>query len=554
MTRNVTLAVRNARIYTVDKEKPWAQAMAVDDDRIARVGTNEEIDELIGADTKVIDVGGRLVLPGFNDSHIHTSMAYEEAFSAFLGDAKSLDEISTILMKHAREHPEHKLVSGTGYKHDTVLIDGRYPTKNRMDEIISDRPLLIVSYDGWVGLGNSKFTDMAEEAFKGMPGNLGGAERDPETGESLGVFHNPGDLTFHAGALSDLIRENELAGLRWVFRQFPEYGITSVHDALSDFRSVEAYEKLRHEGGLLARTYLALGYSNQTTDDDIEGFVRVRNEHSDERIRGGVVKLFIDGVLDSHTAGMLEPYADNPSFSGETKYSPEQFKEIIGRLDAMGFQCMTHACGDRGVRVALDAYEHAAEKNGRRDSRHRIEHIEMLSKEDVPRFEELGVIASMQPMHAAPMTDSVYVRAAGVERMKTSFPWRTLVDAGAVLAFSSDWAVADMNPLAEIQVALTRNWSDDPARTVTLEKAIEAYTLNGAYASFEDDIKGSITEGKLADFVVISKDLFEIPPEEIGTAKVLLTVLGGKVVHRAEGSDGRLLPGHGNGESMFKYP
>ena len=536
MAENVTLAIMNGRVYTVDEDRPWAQAIAVARDTIVRVGNDEEIEEICGPETVIIDAGNRLVLPGFNDSHIHTTMAYE-AFSAQLGEAKSLEEIATLLRKHGDTHPEYRLVSGTGWKHEAALIDKRYPRKEELDEIISDRPLLMVSYDGWVGLGNSMFTEMAVEAFRGRSADLGGMDTDSKTGEPTGVFHNPGDFVFSAGTLSDLIRQNELDGLRWVFGQLPRYGITSIHDAESDFKSLEAYEQLRREGGLLARAYIALGYTKTTTDDDLKRIAGIMERHSDEWIRAGVIKLFMDGVLESHTAAMLEPYADMPSVSGEAKYSAEGLKAIVEKLDKMGLQCMTHACGDSGVRLTLDAYEHSVKKNGRRDSRHRIEHIEMLSQQDVPRFKELGVIASMQPLHAAPLTERVYVSAAGLERMKTSFPWRTLDGAGATLAFSSDWPVADMNPLTEIQAAVTRDWSEEHPRTVTLEKAIEAYTLNGAYASFEEDIKGSIEEGKLADFVVLSENLFELLPEEIGGAKVLLTVLGGEAVFRAEGFD-----------------
>ena len=533
MTRKVTLALKNGRVYTVDRNRPWAQAIAVAQDAIVRVGSNEDIEEMCGPETVIVDASDRLVLPGFNDSHIHTTMAYE-AFSAQLGDAESLDDIATIMRRHGDAHPEHRLVSGTGWRHGAVLIDQRYPRREALDKIISDRPLLMVSYDGWVGLGNSMFTDMAVEAFSGRPAGFGGMEKDSTTGEPTGVFHNPGDLIFSGSDLSDLIRQNELDGLRWIFSQLPKHGITSVHDAESDLKSLEAYEQLKLEGGLLARAYIALGYTKLTTDDDLERFVGIMRKHSDEWIRAGVIKLFLDGVLESHTAALLEPYADAPSVRGEAKYSAEELKAIVGKLDRMGFQCMTHACGDRGVRLALDAYEHSAGESGRKDSRHRIEHIEMLSKEDVPRFKKLGVIASMQPLHAASPAESVYVNAAGPERMKTSFPWRVLDDAGAVLAFSSDWPVADLNPLAGIQAAVTRNWSEGHTRTVSLEKAIEAYTLNGAYASFEEDIKGSIQEGKLADFVVLSDNLFEMPPEDIGKAEVLLTILGGRVVYRSE--------------------
>ncbi|MDH3365351.1 MAG: amidohydrolase [Thermoplasmata archaeon] len=534
LTRSATLVIRNGKIYTVNSELKWAQAVVIDGDKIVQVGSDEDAGAFIGNDTRVVDAGGRLVLPGFNDSHMHISMAYEEAFLARLGSAKSFDEVVDIAREHGEAHPEYRMVGGTGWVYDAVLSGRRYPHKDDLDRIFSDRPVLLISYDGWVGLGNTVFTEMAEDAFKGRDQSLGGRERDPESGEATGVFHNPGDLLYLAGDLSALIRESELDGLRWVFGELPRYGITSFHDAGVDFRSIDAYERVKSEGGLRARAYVALGYHKSTTDDDLKRFAEIRAKHSDEWLRTGVVKLFIDGVLDSHTAAMLEPYADDQSSSGETKYTPEEYKDIIQKLDRMGFQCMTHSCGDRGVRVTLDAYEHATKANGRRDSRHRIEHIEMISENDIPRFKDLGVIASMQPAHAVPESDSVYTRAAGPKRMKTSFPWRSMDEAGAVLSFSSDWSVVDMDPLPGLQAAVTRNWSSGSPRTVSLEKAIEAYTLNGAYASFEDDIKGSIEVGKLADLVVLSDNLFEMPPEKIGDAEVLLTIVGGNETFRAD--------------------
>ena len=530
---DATLILKNARIFTVDPDRPWAQAMAVRGDRIVAVGNDDEVQGLSSSDATVIDAGGRLTLPGFIDGHIHTSMAYEEAFRARLGSAKSFDEISEIMRRFAQEHPDNNIVAGTGWTYDAVRVDGDYPTKEMLDGVVSDRPLLLVSYDGWVAVGNSLLVNLAIVEFDRSEHDLGGVVRDPATGDPTGVFHNPGDLTYHAGDLSRLIRESELDGLRWVYERLPKYGITGVHDAQSDLLTLEAYQMLRDEGGLKARTYIALNYHETTTDDDLRRFVGSKDRFSDEWLRTGVVKLFIDGVLDSHTAALLAPYADDPGSSGSTSYSPDEFKEVVAKLDGLGLQCMTHSCGDRGVRVVLDAYEHASKVNGPRDSRHRIEHIELVSEEDMPRFEELGVIASMQPIHAVPTEDQALARAAGVDRMRMSFPWRSLERAGARLAFSSDWPVADMNPLLGIHAAVAEEADSERKQSVTVEKAIEAYTINEAYASFEEDVKGSLEVGKLADFVVLSKDLIECASEDIKECEVLLTVLGGREVYRA---------------------
>jgi predicted amidohydrolase YtcJ len=532
LTSEATMILRNGRVYTVNNGQPWAEAIAVMDDKIVLVGGNEEIDRLSGESTAVIDARGKLVLPGFIDGHIHTSMAYQEVFWAGLGEADSMDGIASVVREHMDRHPEDRMVCGNGWRYDAVLSDGKFPGKETLDEIISDKPMLIVSYDGWVGLGNSKFTELAVKSFEGSPVELGAMERDADTGEPTGVFHNPGDLVFLAGDLSRLIREKELEGLRWIFQKLPKYGITSVHDAQSDFKTLAEYRKLREEGGLLVRAYIAYNYEKTTTEEDLRKLSEMTKDN-DEWIRLGAIKLFIDGVLDSHTAALLEPYSDDPSVSGKTRYPPEQFKEIVTMLDGMGFQCMTHSCGDRGVRTVLDAYEASAKANSPRERRHRVEHIEMLSEADVPRFKELGVIASMQPIHAVPVDDKAIERAAGPERMGRSFPWRSLEEAGAVLAFSSDWSVVDVNPLPAIQAAVTRDWNPGKNQAVSLETAIRAYTLNGAYASFEENVKGSIEEGKLADFVVLSENLFEIDPKRIGEVQVILTVVGGREVYRS---------------------
>ncbi len=529
MPSEATMILRNGRVFTVNAKQPWAEAIAVKDDRIVRVGSNEEVTKLSDDDTVVIDAEGRLVLPGFIDSHIHTSMAYQE-FWAKLEDAGSMEAIASIIREYADAHPGDEMVCGNGWGYDAVMSDGRFPNKEDLDQIISDRPMLIVSYCGWVGLGNSKFTEMAVESFKGRSHlELGSMERDPQTNEPTGVFHNPSDLMLLAGELSLMIREKEMDGLRWVFHQLPKYGITSVHEAQSDFRALEVYRKLREEGGLLARAYITYNYE-KTTEEDLRRASEMIKD-SDEWIRLGVAKLFIDGVPNSHTAAMLDPYSDDSSTNGEARYTPEEFNDIVTTLDGMGFQCMTHSCGDRGVRIALDAYEHAADRNAPRERRHRIEHVETVSEEDIPRFRKLGVIAAMQPIHAVPGSDTSFERTLGSERVSKSFPWRSLDEAGAVLAFSSDWNVVDMNPLPGIQAAVARDWGTGASQAVSLEKAIEAYTLNGAYASFEEDIKGSIEEGKLADFVILSENLFEIEPERIGDVEVLMTVIGGREAH-----------------------
>lgn len=526
--------IKNGRIYTVDKKQSRAQALAVDGDRIIFVGTNTQAEEYIGPDTKIIDAKDRTVLPGFIDSHVHFAVGYMETSWVKLNSANSLENIFEMIAEHAEKHPDHRLIGGFGWKYEAAQSKGELPKKTDLDRIISDRPVLLVSFDGWTGLANSKFTDIAEKALRGKKSILENMGRYPETGEPTGVFHDPFDLIYLGGNISKLIRENEIEGLKEIIGQATRFGITSIHEAQMDLRDLDLLQQLRNDGALNARVYGALYYHRETTEEDIIKFKEAKSRYSDEWIKTGAIKLFIDGVLESHTAAMFEAYSDKPSFKGESKFTPEAFNEIVEKLDKLGFQCFTHACGDRGVGIALDAYENALKKNGRKDNRHRIEHIEIISDRDIPRFKQLEVIASMQPEHAESSPDSNYFHAAGKERMRRAFRWRSLLSAGATLAFSSDWFVADLNPLFGVHTALTRNCSPGQDQTIPLEKAIEAYTINGAYASFEEDIKGSIEVGKLADIVILSEDLFEIPVDRIRDVEVLMTVLGGNEIYRSD--------------------
>jgi len=534
LVNEASLLIRNGRIYTVDKRRSWAQALAVDGDKIVFVGTNKKAEEYAGPMTKIVNARGRLVLPGFIDSHLHFACGYMETSWVKLNSASSLENMFEMIVEHARKHPDYRLIGGFGWEYQVAQSKGELPKKTDLDEVVSDRPVWLISYDGWVGLANSRFTDLAEEALREKSSILGDMEKDPKTGEPTGVFYDPCDLAYIGGKLSELIRENEVEGLKEIIGQANTYGITSVHDAQTDIKDLESFEQLRNDGALNVRAYSALYYTRETRKQDLVRFKEAKSEYSDEWIKTGAIKLFIDGVAESHTAAMLEAYSDDPTVKGEPKFTPERFNEIVEELDRMGFQCFIHACGDRGVRIALDAYENALKRNGRRDSRHRIEHIEVISDRDIPRFKQLGVIASMQPEHLESSPDTNYYRVVGEDRMRKAFRWRSLSRAGAILAFSSDWFVANLNPLIGIHGAVTRERGPGQDQKVSLEKAIEAYTINGAYASFEENIKGSLEPGKLADIIILSDNLFEIPPNGICDVEVLMTILGGNEIYRSQ--------------------
>jgi predicted amidohydrolase YtcJ len=526
-----SLVIRNGQIYTVDKLKSWAQALAASGNKIVFVGSNKGVEKYIDSNTKVVDAKNRFVLPGFIDTHIHAAFGYQQSW-VDLNSAKSLDEIYTLVKEHAEKHQETHLIGGYGWKYTAVLSDRGLPKKEDLDNVVSDKPALLTSYCGHTGWANSVFTKIAEQSLEEKKSNLGEMERNPETEEPTGIFFRVFDLFPKGGAVSSLVKEKQVEGLRHTIDRAIRLGVTSIHDPQVDLEDLEAYQQIRNEGSLKVRVYIALYHHKETAEADLIRFGEARTRFSDEWIKVGATKLYIDGVPETHTAAMLEPYSDCPSSTGETVYTPEEIKKITAKLDKMGFQIFAHSCGDRGVRIILNAYENAMRKNGRRNSRHRIEHVEVISPEDISRFKQLGVIADMMPRHAAPPFGA-WGTVLGPERLKTACPWNSLDKAGAILAFSSDWPVAEMNPLLGIHTALTRSGDAGPEQAISLEKAIEGYTINAAYASFEEDLKGSIEVGKLADIIILSHNLFEIPADKVKDVEVLLTVVGGKEVYRS---------------------
>ena len=532
------LIIRNGRVFTVNHSQPWAEAIAVHRDRIVFVGSDEGARDLEGPNTKVIDAGGRLILPGFIDAHTHCLAAYQVYTWADLTPASSQGELIDIVRRHAFDHPEHRLVGGFGFRYMAVMEDGRLPSRSALDKVVGDRPVWLMSYDGWTACTNSRFLEIAESRLGRRLAELPGVERDPHTREPTGVFYKTEELDPLVEELSAAGTDSVYEGLKSVLEDMVRCGITSVHDVgVTDMAGLKVYERLRRDGCLKARAYIAMQYRKDGGEEQIEFFEQARSTYSDEWVKVGAVKLFIDGVMDSYTGAMLEPYADAPETTGETLYDPEEFKRSVAKLDKLGFQCITHSCGDRGVKVVLDAYEHAAKENGPRERRHRIEHVELVSPDDVPRFKRLGVVPDMQPTHAhlsTPPFDEAYGERLGPQRLRKSFPWRRLVESGAVLAFSSDWPVADMNPFLGIHSAMTRGGLPGEENAIGLEDAIKGYTLNAAYSAFEEGMKGSLEVGKLAEIVILSENLFEIPVDDIKKVGCVLTIVGGIEVYRSD--------------------
>ncbi len=532
--------VTNAHVYTVNPQQKWADAIAIRGDKIVAVGDTAKIEGYRGAATKVIDAGGRLVLPGFTDCHIHFMDGSLGLTRVDLNNAASVAEIQKRVKTYADAHPGEPWIQGMGWTYPTFAPSG-LPNKKILDEVVPDRPVYLVAFDGHSSWANSKALAMA-----GIDRNTA----DPPNGKIVrdDVGEATGALKEAAGDLVDTkipkpTRAERLDALRKGVHEANKVGLVRVHSAGQDFEYLDLYNELRSRGELTLRFYVSYfldppGLTPQST----ALIEQARRDYKDDWISGGVVKTMLDGVVEAHTAAMLAPYSDDPSQSGKLFWDPEKYKATIADLDARGLQIFTHAIGDKAVRLALDAYQNAAEVNHTKDARHRIEHIETISAQDIDRFGKLGVIASMQPLHSYPDADTldIWARNIGRERASRPWVWRSIQQKGGALAFGSDWPVVTLNPWPGVQTALTRQTSEGnppggfvPLQRLSLEDTLRAYTLGAAFAGHREKTEGSLEAGKLADLIVIDRDLFTIEPSEIGKTEVLITMVGGKVVYES---------------------
>lgn len=541
------LVVRSARLYTVDPALPEAEAMAVRGGRIVWVGGDDGAAEWVGPGTEVLDAEGRLVLPGFIDAHNHVRLGSDDACVQLAG-ARTLDAVHERIRAWHAAHPEAPWIEGEAFDY-SALPGGRMPCAADLDPVTGDTPAFVLSYDvhtAWLNTAALRALGVTRGRTS-LP--FGEAETDPDTGEPTGFVRD--------FAVKGLSRDGHRAlrelGVPWASpdRQYGRlvrslddairFGITTVVEPQNSLDDLALFERARAEGRLRSRLVAALFHPRGTGDADLDAFAAAVARHDDDRIRLGPLKLYIDDVVEPRTAALLEPYAGCRHHRGETFYPPEEFAGLLAKLDARGFQCFVHATGDRGIRTVLDAVEHAREVNGPRDARHQVVHVECLDAADVPRFAALGVVACMQPRHCAPEIAGPgqdWAENVGPERWRSAWPMRSLHEAGATLAFSSDWNVAEMDPLIGIYTAVTRRplaggepWQ--PHETVDVATAVHAYTRGSAHANFLEDERGSLTVGKQADFVVLSRDILRAAPEDILDTRVELTAVGGEFVHRA---------------------
>jgi predicted amidohydrolase YtcJ len=526
-----SLAVVNGRVWTGDRARPWADAIAVDGERIVAVGSSAEVRKTVTSTTNVVDAKGMMVVPGFIDAHVHFLIGGFGLASVQLRDAKTRDEFVSRIARHAKALPRGAWVTNGDWDHEQW--GGELPSRGWIDLVTPNNPVWVNRLDGHMALANSAALRAAGVDASTRDVDGGTIVRDA-SGAPTGILKDNAQ-SLVAKAVPDPAAKQEDRALDAAMAFVASKGVTSVHN-MGTWAELAVFERAHHERRLGTRIYAAVPLA---TWERLRDLVAAHGR-GDHWLRIGALKGFVDGSLGSHTAAMIEPFTDAPNDTGLFVNSAEDLYRWTSGADKAGLHLIVHAIGDRAIRTQLDIYERVERENGPRDRRFRIEHAQHIAPPDIGRFAPLGVIASMQPYHA--IDDGRWAeKVIGHERGKGTYAFRSLLDEGTRLAFGSDWFVAPPTPLEGIYAAVTRRTLDDsnpegwyPEQKIGVEEALRAYTSGSAYASFEENEKGTLTRGRLADFVTIDRDLTAIAPETIREARIMMTVVGGQIVYTAE--------------------
>ncbi|MGH2573494.1 MAG: amidohydrolase [Actinomycetota bacterium] len=531
-------------VYTADPSDRWAESVAVRDGRIVAVGSRREVAQHAGPDTRRLDLSTGMILPGFQDAHVHPDGGGLVKSRCELHGISGREGYERAVRRYADDHPAVGWILGGGWS--LPDFPGGTPHRSVLDALVPDRPVFLKNRDGHGAWVNSRALALAGITPQTPDPSDGRIERDVD-GTPSGTLHEGA-----MGLVAQLVPAPTRAELERALLLAQAYlhslGVTGWQDAHVTAETLSAYRSLAERGDLTARVVASLWWERDRGEEQVERLLELRELGAADSLQATSVKIMQDGIVENFTAAMIDLYLDgsrNPSNRrGLSFIDPEKLKRYVTRLDAEGFQVHVHAIGDRAVREALDAFQAARDANGLRDSRHHIAHIQVVHPDDVPRFAELGVVANAQPLWAClddQMRD-LTVPFLGPERVGWQYPFASLRRAGATLAFGSDWPVTTPNPLKELQVAVTRIPEDDPEREpflqderLELDAAIDAFTRRSAFVNHLDDQAGTVQVGKLADLVVLDRNLFEIDALEIGDAKVLLTMVEGEPVHVAPG-------------------
>jgi len=532
------LALTGGRIYTVDAKRSWAEAVAIRDGRIVFVGSNEDAKTHIGPETKVVELGGRLVLPGFQDSHVHPISAGIEASSCDLNGLTTVDEYVAAIKKYADANPDEPWITGGGWLM-SAFGPGALAGRELIDAVVPDRPVILWSTDGHTVWVNTKALEIAGITNKTPDPPDGRIDRDPKTGAAIGSLQE-GAGSLVSSKMPATSDEKRDAGLRYAVKYLNGFGITAIQDAHVDEDDLKTYRRLDDSGELTLHVIGSIWWERDQGVEQIEGMKRLRSEYTKGHVDAGTVKIMQDGVMENYTAALLEPYLIPSKSRGIAMVEPEKLKVAVTQLDADGFQVHFHAIGDAAIRQSLDAVEAARKANGDLGHRHHISHLQLIDAADIPRFRQLGVVANFQPLwaYADEYITELTVPFLGPERSAHLYPIGSVQRSGAIVAFGSDWSVSSPNPFAQMETAVTRLGALGettepllPEEAITLPEAVAAFTINAAYTNRLEKDTGSIETGKRADLTVLDRNLFEIPASEISDTKALVTLFEGKPVH-----------------------
>ena len=545
------LVILNASVLTMDEAAPRASAVAVRGQRLERIGSDADIRPLIGPATRVIDANGSTLLPGFVESHLHLfSGAWGQSFLQ-LANVSGLDDLTAAIRAFAAANPAEGLLLAQGADYE-ILGPERRLDRHALEAMCPDRPLAVLAYDFHTmftntaalkaaGLLQGRELPVGNEVVMGPDGLATGELREKLALLPVMALRTSGGREMlgmtgvePASPPTPAEWQEDVEMLKKGLNFCASKGITSIHNMDGNRHLLDLLRSVDAEGALSARVSVPF---HLTREMDLSELSRARAMAADftgDRITSNRVKIFIDGVIESGTAAMLDDYSDRPAHRGEPIFDAAAFAKAATAIDAMGMQIAVHAIGDAAVRIALDGYQTAQATNGRRDSRHRIEHIEMIDPADIPRLAALGVIASVQPLHA-PQGESATTRSIGPNRAAHAYAWAALHKAGARIAFSSDWPIVPVDPLLGIQTALTRqpHLPGLPDHRLPLPEVLKAFTSTGAYAGFMEDRTGMLKAGHYADLVLLGGDIETTPHDQIGAMPITMTICDGRITHEA---------------------
>jgi len=518
-----TLVFLNANVHTLNPKKPEAQALAIQDDKILHVGSNREVKRHIGPKTRVIDLKGKTVLPGFIDTHVHVASFGRNLTAINLRNASSIRQIQQAVKERAKETPPGKWIIGHGWDQEK-LEERRLPTRRDLDAATREHPVVLIRVCGHLCVANTKALKEAGIDEKTASPRGGKIERAPKTGQPTGILReNAQKLVLKAIPKPT---EEELAeACLLACRKAVQHGLTTVHWIIENPRELRVVQRLRAEGKLPLRVYIFI--PERYLDQLVE--LGLQTGFGDSTVKIGAIKILADGSLGARTAALHEPYSDDPNTRGVLLYSQSELNKFAVKAHKAGFQLAIHAIGDEAVNTVLDAIERALKEKPVKDHRHRVEHASVLNKRLIKRMKKMGVIASVQPHFI--VSDFWVADRVGPARARWVYPIKSLLEENLVVTGSSDCPVEPINPLLGVWAAVAMHPFLE--ERLSVEEALRLYTVNAAFSSFEENLKGSLEDGKLADLVVLSDDPFSVEAEKIRDISVLMTVVGGQIVFKA---------------------